>query len=171
MTDAADAVFDVVAHLRRDPSAARVAREMVVSTLSGLGWAEADLEQARLAVTELVANAVLHARSAPTVRLEVGPGRPLRIEVTDRQPGTDPRPRAIDPRRAGGMGLQLVVAMSRSWGVRHGDRVKTVWCEIAPGPATGPAADPGSGPGSRWAVGCGRGEPGAGADGVLAPTS
>ena len=127
--ESSDAV-DHIACFARDLSAARAARELVGRLVAGNGWSAFDVERAKLVVSELVANAVLHARSPVVLRYRLDGA--LRIEVTDRDPGTHPRPLPLDLHRTGGMGLALMAEMSRDWGVSRGEYTKTVWCEIAP---------------------------------------
>lgn len=111
--------------------AARRARHHVAGALRSRGWDEADVERAMLAVSELVSNAVVHGGSDVRLRLRLEDD--LRIEVTDRRPAAAVRPRALDPGRIGGRGLQLVDHMSRAWGVARSAGAKTVWCELEPG--------------------------------------
>ena len=84
---------------------------------------------AALLVSELVTNAVIHARSDVAVRLwRTGSG--IRVEIADR----DPQPvmsRSFNPEALGGRGLHLVEALAREWGVRDAKPGKTVWFELA----------------------------------------
>jgi anti-sigma regulatory factor (Ser/Thr protein kinase) len=128
-TGSLDHCIDLPCELR----AARRARHHVAGALRSRGWAEVDVERAMLAVSELVANAVVHGGSDVRLRLRLGDG--LRIEVTDRRPAAAVHPRALDPRRTTGRGLQLVDHMSRAWGVARSAGSKTVWCELEPGAA------------------------------------
>lgn len=89
------------------------------------------LDDLRLVVSELVANAVLHAGLHPTqrivVRLWVGPTR-ARVEVED--PGRGFRPHAArDSDAFGGRGLGIVQRLASEWGVARGDRT-LVWAEL-----------------------------------------
>jgi anti-sigma regulatory factor (Ser/Thr protein kinase) len=89
-----------------------------------------------LVVTELVTNAVLHARSAPILTVAVGPSA-IRVEVFDDGPGT-PRLRPLgDEPVTSGRGLALVDMVAESWGVAPsgpgGAPGKTVWAVIAAG--------------------------------------
>ena len=84
--------------------------------------------EAYLVVSELAANAVLHAHSDYRVGIDVGDAH-VRVEVSDGGPGM-PTLRAFDPASESGRGLHLVAALSRAWGVaptRHG---KAVWAEL-----------------------------------------
>jgi anti-sigma regulatory factor (Ser/Thr protein kinase) len=103
------------------------ARHFVARTLRA--WrAQGPLADAALAVTELAANAVLHARSDFTVTL-VATGDTVRIAVRDSAPlppGTSSLP--ARPRH----GLDAMAAMALRWGVEPlGTAGKLVWCELA----------------------------------------
>jgi anti-sigma regulatory factor (Ser/Thr protein kinase) len=110
--------------------AAGLARQATREALAS--WLAAPLEEtAVLLVSELVTNAVRHARSTATLlalRLETS-GTCLRIEVHDAdprwpQPGT---PAGLDE---SGFGLVLVNALADSWGVRQTATGKAVWAEL-----------------------------------------
>jgi CheY-like chemotaxis protein len=86
------------------------------------------LDDALLVVSELVANAITHAASAPRLSLSYQDGT-LRIEVTDDGTGT-PEPRAPSTTREGGRGLYLISAMASVWGTEEVDGGKVVWAEL-----------------------------------------
>ena len=90
------------------------------------GWGAGDFaDDAALAVTELAANAIVHARSAFTVIVSARDGL-LRISVHD----TSPLPRA-ELRPAPLHGLGAVNALASRWGVNSlGSAGKTVWVEL-----------------------------------------
>jgi anti-sigma regulatory factor (Ser/Thr protein kinase) len=95
---------------------------------------DGSFEDLRLVVSELVANAVLHAGLHPvqriSVRLWVGPAR-TRVEVEDPGGGFRPRP-ARGPDASDGRGLVIVDRLARDWGVARGDRTM-VWAELRSG--------------------------------------
>jgi anti-sigma regulatory factor (Ser/Thr protein kinase)/anti-anti-sigma regulatory factor len=95
----------------------------------GIPAAQATLE---LIVTELVTNAVQHARSAPLATLGLH-GDEATVFVEDVLPGERPRPQltSTDAPECGGKGLLLVAALAKSWGVI--DRVcgKAVWATVS----------------------------------------
>jgi anti-sigma regulatory factor (Ser/Thr protein kinase) len=90
------------------------------------------LEDLRLVVSELVANAVLHAGLHPAqrigVRLRLCPDH-LRVEVEDPGRGFRPRP-ARGPDAPDGRGLFIVARLARDWGVARGERT-VVWAELS----------------------------------------
>jgi anti-sigma regulatory factor (Ser/Thr protein kinase) len=101
------------------------ARHLVRDTL--LAWHLPQLvDDAQLGVSELVANAVRHARTPLelTVALEDG----VTIEVRDRQPELRrPTFGAHDVFAEGGRGLQLVSAVAQDWGIRARADGKVIW--------------------------------------------
>lgn len=91
-------------------------------------WGHATLvDDVSLVATELVTNAVLHARSELEVVLAVG-GR-VRLEVHD---GSQRVPALRSPSGlvATGRGLRLVELLATEWGVEPTDDGKVVWCEF-----------------------------------------
>jgi anti-sigma regulatory factor (Ser/Thr protein kinase) len=101
------------------------ARKFVEGTLAT--W-ERPRRDAGLLVTELAANAVLHARSDFTVTLAADTER-IRITVADASPCL-PVVRPRDAEREGGRGMWIVAAMSLAWGCEHADAGKRVWIEL-----------------------------------------
>jgi len=92
------------------------------------------IPDAELLVSELVTNAVLHARSASRVTIE-RQGATLRISVFDTSP-TRPRLRNYGPEAVTGRGLLLVDRISDRWGVEQVPTGKTVWFEIDASPVS-----------------------------------
>ena len=89
------------------------------------------VDDVRLVVSELAANAVVHARTAFTVRLEGGL-RSVLLTVQDGSPTPLPAWRAPPQELAmTGRGLVIVNAVSQSWGVTgwEGDS-KSVWASF-----------------------------------------
>lgn len=118
-------------HLPCDPLAVRRGRALVGEFLASVGWARADVERARLAASELVANGIVHVGSPVTLTVTYAHGL-LRIGVTDDDPASDPRPSESVRPEGGGMGLRFVSDLSRDWGVDRTPRSKTVWCLLEP---------------------------------------
>ena len=123
-------MHDLTMTLPCEPQSARVARRELERLLRAAGWAPLDIDRALLAVTELVANAVVHARTDVMVRCRMGAG--LRLEVTDAAGDAALRPRFAAPEQTGGRGLSLVETVCLGWGVERGPGTKTVWCELEP---------------------------------------
>lgn len=110
-----------------DHAAAARARRFVGETLRAWGF-ESAIPDVELLVSELVTNAVLHARSASRVTV-VHTDSTLRITVSDTSP-TRPRMRDYGPGAVTGRGLLLVDRIARRWGVEPSSTGKSVWFEV-----------------------------------------
>ena len=91
------------------------AREVLVGGLRRRGHDEAFLDDVRLVVTELAANAVVHARTPFSVSLS-DRGSTIRILVGDESP-VAPAMRDASRTRLSGRGLRLISALATHWGV------------------------------------------------------
>jgi hypothetical protein len=101
------------------------ARHFAVDAVRRLGAADL-ADDAALVVTELAANAVVHARTGFTVDLAAGPDV-LRISVRD----ASPLPPSTGLRAAPLHGLGAVDALACRWGVEAlGHSGKMVWVEL-----------------------------------------
>jgi anti-sigma regulatory factor (Ser/Thr protein kinase) len=86
--------------------------------------------RAVLVASELVTNAVVHARTDLRLRLELR-GDWLHLAVRDGSPRLLRLVTARDPEAEGGRGLWLVEQLGRAWGInRHPDGGKVVWCTL-----------------------------------------
>jgi anti-sigma regulatory factor (Ser/Thr protein kinase) len=121
----------------RSPTSASAARRFARAALRGL--ADEIVDAAVLMVSELATNAIEHAESEFVVRLTRDAAE-VRIEVDDDGPG---RPRVLAPGLAdsSGRGVQIVEAMSRSWGVRSKPPGKTVWFTLSTTATPGHSGD------------------------------
>jgi anti-sigma regulatory factor (Ser/Thr protein kinase) len=118
--------------LAPDHTAAARARKFVAATLRGWGLEDA-IEDAELLVSELVTNAILHARSSATVKINHNAPR-LRVSVCDSSSAT-PRLRDYGPNAVTGRGMLLVDRIALRWGVDVNEGGKCVWFEVdAAGP-------------------------------------
>lgn len=86
-------------------------------------------EDAELLASELVTNAVRHARGPVEVRAEVRDDH-LHLEVRDGSVDQVPHPRHADDEDEGGRGLDLVAKLAVRWGWRTVGQVKTVWLDL-----------------------------------------
>lgn len=106
------------------------ARRLVSSTLAR--WGVEDLgEDARLLVSELVTNAVVHAGTDVDVTVALL-AETVEVAVTDRHPARalpSPPPSVLEDSE-GGRGLALVAALSSAWGIDYTDRAKRVWFRL-----------------------------------------
>src|SRR5690349_165910 len=106
------------------------ARRLVATALAA--WDRANLaEPATLLTSELVTNAVLHART--DIRVTVRDRRPgVRVEVED-QMKVPPVLKRYATDAATGRGLTLVAAVAATWGVEATNGGKSVWFMVEPG--------------------------------------
>jgi serine phosphatase RsbU (regulator of sigma subunit)/GAF domain-containing protein/anti-sigma regulatory factor (Ser/Thr protein kinase) len=112
-----------------EPASVGQARRAARAALRAWGTPE-DLEgDALVVVSELVTNAVLHARSDITLRLSLQGSR-LRVEVGDGDPHL-PELRPYGPEAGTGRGLALVAAAADRWGAEPAAVGKVVWAELA----------------------------------------
>jgi anti-sigma regulatory factor (Ser/Thr protein kinase) len=118
----------VTLDLPPEPRSATRARELVREHLDSVAPPDA-VEVAALVATELVTNAVLHARTTIVVAVDVEPGR-IRLRVAD-ESDVVPARRNYAPEAATGRGLALVDRLATAWGVERSPRGKAVWAEIA----------------------------------------
>lgn len=91
-------------------------------------------ESARLVVSELVTNSIVHGGSGRDGWIDLIIERRagcVRIEVVDSaSSGRRPVLREVDPTSTSGWGLQLVDRLAAAWGIESGSGTR-VWCEIA----------------------------------------
>jgi sigma-B regulation protein RsbU (phosphoserine phosphatase) len=113
-----------------EPESARAAREFTRDHLDGL--AESLLDTALLLTSELVTNAVLHARTPLQLTVENN-GRSIMLAVSDHD-RMSPEERPQDAERLDGRGIALVAALSREWGSVAHPAGKTVWCVLDTAP-------------------------------------
>ena len=130
-TDAADEAADHQVKERVisvDPSAVATARKFVRDYCQAMGL-ESDLcDTVVLLTSEIVTNAILHARNTARLRVR-GNQQQLRVEVTD-DTSHHPQPRAADPDALDGRGLAIVEMLAARWGVEEDPPGKTVWFEV-----------------------------------------
>jgi anti-sigma regulatory factor (Ser/Thr protein kinase) len=110
-----------------EPSSATRARALARDRL-GESCSHDTLETVALLVTELVTNAILHARTPLQLTVEVRPGC-LRISVVDAS-SDQPTLQRFDTDAVTGRGLALVEQLASSWGVDPTPSGKVVWCEV-----------------------------------------
>ncbi len=118
------------------PSAVRTARTSVTVALRRHGVTQHVVDDARIVVSELLGNALRHARPIPhaglVLTLEVEPDS-VRLAVSDG--GSPTLPTLLHPPdlASSGRGLTIVCTLTREWGVREGPDGNTVFGVLAIG--------------------------------------
>lgn len=118
----------MLVRLPPSPDSAHVARRAVTANLDQLGRSDL-VDDVTVVVSELVANAVMHARTELTLSVEPAGGG-IRVSVTD---GSQILPRwtPASVTATSGRGLLLVQRLSGTWGVQPlADGGKVVWAQI-----------------------------------------
>ncbi|MGZ4735577.1 MAG: ATP-binding protein [Acidimicrobiia bacterium] len=118
----------VIARFPPQRASVAAARQFVTDAVIR-GGVTGVLDEARLLVSELATNAVVHAGTDFSVSVHVSAGR-LYVEVRDGDPGdlvASPEPEGPVP---GGHGLRIVGSVARSWGTRVEDHGKVVWFSV-----------------------------------------
>lgn len=123
-----DGVDMVTTRLGADPRSARAARQFVGAILHDWGC-EHLAELTTLLTSELVTNAILHARSDLELTVQIDDGT-VRVEVRDEGGGVPVR-REVDLEATSGRGLALVATLARRWGVAPAPVGKAVWFELS----------------------------------------
>jgi anti-sigma regulatory factor (Ser/Thr protein kinase) len=116
--------------LRAESQSAGAARAWIRERLTAMGRPDL-VDSAQLATSELVTNAILHARTPLTVAVSNDTGEIL-IEVADASTGrlsqVDTSASSDGELTTVGNGLHIIGALARRWGVRErGADGKTVW--------------------------------------------
>ena len=113
--------------LPADPASAEASRRFVTVMLSD--WPHDVIQVAALLTSELVTNAVVHARSAAEVVLDHS-DRALRVAVTDESSHLPILVESMDLLIDHSRGLSMVSDMSDDWGVLTNGDSKTVWFNL-----------------------------------------
>lgn len=116
--------------LPAEPLSVRRARRFVSEQVIAKGFGDLRAS-AELLTSEVVTNALVHARTDITVVVADSDGR-LRVEVIDGLAVALPPPTDPDPEAANGRGLWLVDAIANNWGVESVEAGKLVWFELTP---------------------------------------
>ncbi len=126
--------------LAAEPASASRAREFVRRCLGEHRLSHL-LDDVELVTSELVTNALVHARTSFRVSLQAS-DQTLRVDVADGS-STSPVRHAPELLATGGRGIGIVDLMSSSWGVVAGaEGGKTVWAEFDRSPAVAGSGDP-----------------------------
>jgi anti-sigma regulatory factor (Ser/Thr protein kinase) len=113
---------DLPPHPSSATRARRIARESVSACPPDIA------DTVALLVTELVTNAILHARTDLHLDVEIYSDR-VRLRVEDRS-ARAPVVKHYDTDDATGRGLALVEMLANTWGIDYLAGGKVVWCEV-----------------------------------------
>ena len=113
------------------PEQVRDARDHVADLLRQRGWSAVAIEKARLVISELATNAIIHAQTRFELSCQIA--GTARFEVRDWDPHSRPQVLEPQPHRAGGLGLRLIEAIATDWGVEPHAESKVVWCTLDDG--------------------------------------
>ncbi|MYW05061.1 ATP-binding protein [Streptomyces sp. SID3343] len=116
------------------PVGVSAARHRLSADLDAWGISLDVVDDAVLILSELLSNALRHARALPSGNVRaawwVRPDGLLAIEVTDG--GSSTRPRQASPSLSahGGRGLSIIGTLAADWGVRGSHEEVTVWALV-----------------------------------------
>lgn len=121
--------------LPHGPASAAVARHRLVEGLARLGVRSEVIADAELVITEMVGNAVRHARPLPNGQLRAGweiEDDRVVLRVTDGGGATRPvAERQHDSEAERGRGLAIVAALAQDWGSQRDDRGLQIWAALS----------------------------------------
>lgn len=115
-------------------SSVATARQAVSEDLLRRGCPTDLIEDTVLVLSEVLSNALRHARSLPSgdVRLQWSlKDAAVEVGVTDGGSTTSPRASAASMSATGGRGLSIVERLAREWGVVQDGNENTVWAVLA----------------------------------------
>jgi serine/threonine-protein kinase RsbW len=119
--------------LPHDPRASRTARAELTADLRARAVPQDVVDDAEIVLAELFGNAVRHALPVDGTSVIVSwrvRGELVEVDVTDGGGQGPVRQRQLEALAVGGHGLNIVAAMSRSWGVVETGSLHTVWASI-----------------------------------------
>lgn len=116
------------------PASVGVARQCLTADLTQAGIRHAAIGDAALVLSELLSNAIRHARPLPGAGLQVAwalGNSQVEVAVSDGGSPTRPQRAHASVSALGGRGLDIVDFLARAWGVRADDLGLTVWAVLA----------------------------------------
>jgi anti-sigma regulatory factor (Ser/Thr protein kinase) len=115
------------------PSTVTRVRHAVVTDLRARDLAEQTIDEAEIVVSELMTNAIRHARPLADgclrVRWKVR-GEVVELEVTDGGGDTAPVPAPAAVWVSSGRGLRIIRSLAHEWGVGEDKGGQTVWAAV-----------------------------------------
>ncbi len=116
------------------PSSVSVARQRLKTWLHDNGGSREAVEDARVVISELVANSVRHAQPLPDGQIQVTwtlETDGLRLAVTDGGSGTRPRNVHAPSSAIAGRGMAIVECLSKDWWTERTGSRSTVYALLA----------------------------------------
>ncbi|MDX8054013.1 ATP-binding protein [Lentzea sp. BCCO 10_0798] len=123
-----DPLAEVRVTLTAEGGSCARARQVVREAAASWELSEDLSDDAQLVVTELVSNGIDHGEGPITLTVSRKAGGML-VEVRDESPKL-PQLRPVDPSSPRGRGMQLVQALSVSWGTTPERGGKVVWAQL-----------------------------------------
>ncbi|PRY55622.1 anti-sigma regulatory factor (Ser/Thr protein kinase) [Knoellia remsis] len=115
------------------PSTVARVRKAVVADLRARDIAEGTIDESEIVVSELMTNAIRHARPLADgclrVRWKVR-GEVVEVEVTDGGGDTVPKPAPASLWVTSGRGLRIIRSLAHEWGVGEDKGAQTVWAAM-----------------------------------------
>lgn len=127
------------------PSSVSVARKRLCTQLLASGIGESTVTDAAVVISELLSNALRHARPLPSGEVRVAwnrHGDVVEVSVSDGGASTEPRRGRPTLSSLGGRGLGIVESLADCWGVRREDGATTVWALLRVVRPTAEEAEP-----------------------------
>ena len=115
------------------PSAAPRIRKELVEDLLAREVSPQVIDEAEIVVSELVANAIRHAKPLSDGAIRVHwkvKNNVVEVEVSDGGGPTEPRPAPRSTWAAAGRGLRIVRSLAHEWGVQEDRGGRTVWVAL-----------------------------------------
>ena len=122
-----------VVFLPHAPSSVSDVRKRLCADLLASGVYEEVADDAAVIISELISNALRHARPLPSGDIRVSWSRDgdlIQLAVSDGGSMTEPRRTRAALSSLGGRGLSIVETLSEGWGVSHEDDGTTVWASL-----------------------------------------
>jgi anti-sigma regulatory factor (Ser/Thr protein kinase) len=139
-----------VVFLPHAPSSVSLVRRRLAAELRESGVHEEVADDATVIVSELISNALRHARPLPSGDIRVAwtwQGELIQLSVSDGGAMTEPRRARATLSSLGGRGLGIVETLADGWGVLHEEGGTTVWATLhSPNHTNGAAHPPADAP-------------------------
>jgi anti-sigma regulatory factor (Ser/Thr protein kinase) len=122
-----------IVFLPHTPSSVSMVRRRLSAELLASGVYEETADDAAVILSELISNALRHARPLPSGDIRVAWSREgdlVQLAVSDGGATTEPRRARATLSSLGGRGLGIVETLSDGWGVLHEDSGTTVWATL-----------------------------------------